>query len=322
LKVFHRFKERNENDKLKGGQKTIMKKCFLTAILIAFALSVIMMPVSSLASITSSGSANINWSSLSFTITDSTGEEVEPDWTAGNGVETRWSHSAGTTGINSTADPYEGIDSNDGGMPPWTNTFGISTKFLGLNNVTGSADTYSPPTLYDPEAPVDANRIFASSNLTLSSGQTTGDIFAQAVLGGDFTVPTDAFLQVSVPYSLLLQLTSSSRGFNSADVFAGLALYDFSTTDPLTGQSLLLQQDEQSLPGFLTGNGSIGPLSQNGTLNLTYNLLEEDQFGNPFVYDFEAYATAKANASVPEPMSLLLLLSGLAGLAIVRKQLA
>jgi hypothetical protein len=153
---------------------------------------------------------------------------------------------------------------------------------------------------------------------------------AQALFGGLFTVPTDGVLTITASYSLLQQLNLVVPGINNfanSYVDAGLALYDFNGFDPLTQQSPLLASDIRSLSNALTVPGSFtftdsSSTNPFGLLTLTYNLIALDPLGAPIVYDFEASVTAKSAAQTPEPMTLILLGSGLAGLAIFRKRLS
>ena len=301
-----------------------MKKRLFGNLVLAFILAVVVLPAQANADVTSSASATLGLPVV--TAADATGAPVVIDWTAGTGADTWGSFSGVSTTLNGDIEPYN-ADYAEG--VPWQNTYTTFTQGTVPNTVTGSADTHSSstpainPSTGVPDPPfAAADRLFASSALALSTAQTTGSIFAEAVLGVQFTVPVDATLTVSLPYSLLISLFSIGGDFNYTDAIAALYLYDFFTTDPITGQSLVLAFQEQVLSWILTGDGNIGPLAQSGTLNLQYSLLAGT------VYDFEASATVHADAgvpvgaAVPEPISLVLLGSGMIGLAIFRKRFA
>jgi len=288
-----------------------MKKWIINTAIAALVIAVVLLPGASYAiTISSDGSASIDWSQLSFTLTS--GATV--DWMGSQG-----SFSAVTAGVNVQPDIYDAVDFNDGA---WTNTAAAFTSTVGTNTAAGSANTGTPPTAFDPATSFAANSINAASNVALNSPATTGDVFAQGVLSGQFIVSADSTLSVTVPYTLALSMLSNLGALsNSAAVTAALVLSDFNTTDPATGQSLVLTQDVQTLSNLINGIGSFGPSSQSGVLTLTYGLFALDSFGNPFVYDFEASATASASAqTVPEPATLILLGSGMAFLAIFRKR--
>jgi hypothetical protein len=296
-----------------------MKKWIINGVAAFLILAVVLLPGAGFAlTVSSSGSASIDWSLLSFTLSNN----ATVDWTAnglfGPGVSTQGSFSAVTAGVNEQPVIYDAVDFNDGA---WTNTAAAFTSTVGTNSAAGTANTGTPATAFDPATAFAANSINASSNVALNSKATTGDVFAQGVLSGQFTVSADSVLTVTVPYALALTMLSDLGALtNSAAVTTGLVLSDFNTTDPSTGQSLILKQDVQTLFNLINGTGSFAS-SQSGLLTLTYGLFALDTFGNPFVYDFEASATASASAqSVPEPATLILLGSGMAFLAIFRKR--
>ena len=297
-----------------------MKKWIINGVAAFLILAVVLLPGASYAiTVSSDGSASIDWSQLSFTLTG--GATV--DWTAaglfGPGLDTRGSFSAVTAGVNTQPVIYDAVDFNDGA--PWSNTAAAFTSTVGTNTAAGTANTGTPATAFDPATSFAANSINAASNVVLNSKATTGDVFSQGVLSGQFTVSADTTLSITVPYTLALTMLSNLGALsNSAAVTAALVLSDFNTTDPATGQSLVLQQDVQTLPNLINGIGSFAS-SQSGILTLSLPLFALDAFGNPFVYDFEASATASASAqTVPEPATLILLGSGMAFLAIFRKR--
>jgi hypothetical protein len=252
--------------------------------------------------------------------TDAAGAPVVVNWIDSTGADMRGSLSGVGTILNGDPEIYN-ADYADG--VPWQNTFVTFTQGTVPNTVKGTADTHSSQVAaIDPNTSqlivppfAAANRLFASSNLALSTPLTTGSIFAQALLGGQFTVPTATNLTVSLSYSLLISLFSLGGNSNYAEAIAGLYLYDFNT-------EAVLAFDENILSQLINGDGSFSNSLLNQTLTLTWLL-------DPAVtYDFEAFATVNADAAVaappavPEPISMVLLGTGMLGLAILRKRFA
>ena len=314
-------------------KRNIFKNLVFIAVLV-----VMCVPVQSLAGGASSdGSANLNWTQFNMSIVPKIlGTAVNVSWfdptlpqpPSPLAVDTRASFSGISTTLNGNVEPYSGVDSADG--TPWQNTYATAGQGTVPNSVRGSADTHSSLT-----AALDANgqlivpafatpdRIYAASSIGLTSGNS-GAVLAEAVLSGQFWVDAASTLSVTVPYNLALQLTSTGSDLiNSGIVTAALVLSDFWTTDPATQQSLVLRQDVQSLAAWITDTDSTGALTKTGTLSLTYDLLPfgYDLNGSPInVYDFEASATAQA--SVPEPISIVLLMIGMAGLGLAKRKFA
>ena len=171
-----------------------------------------------------------------------------------------FSFSSAGTGLNSQAESHHEVQDTNEVSTPWGNTYAKSEKSQGTNNLLGEGGTGLPGTAFetnlDPTTNFVANWIFASWSLGLDN--MSGDIFAQALLGGQFTVPFDAILDISVPYSLLLQLDTVGGALtNYGSVTADLFLGDFNNSDPSTGLSSLIKEDVKSLSGSITGPGTL-----------------------------------------------------------------
>jgi len=286
-----------------------MRKSLFTVMVGFFLAVMFMMPGGSQANVSSSATALLNWSQATFTVSGPVGGAVPVlDWTAaglyGLGADTRGSFSSVSTNYNGTVDPFAAVDAVDGA--PWQKTFAAANPLTAPYSLAGSADTHSLMTPSDAAA-LAPDRIYASSNLLLNTPLLTDAVSAQAILSGQFAVSANATLSVTVPYLITLAMNGSP---GSSYATAALVLSDFWGFDPKTGQSPVLFQDVQSL--VLNG-------SQSGTLTLNYALTALDITGAPFIYDFEASATANSS-TVPLPPALMLFGSGLIGLAAFRNR--
>ncbi len=318
-----------------------MKKCFQATVVITFVLSVLMLPTPGLAvqGATAYGEASIGYNSLTFSRTDLNWF----DMTFVLPLDTRGSNAGVSVTMGGVTDPYH---SNFIDVAPWGNVSMLPPESAHnfstpANTVVGSAYTNVTNTL-QPALFSNANVALTNSSFPVPAGQTPvqepvsgiGSVdLAQALFGGQFTVLTNGLLTITASYSLLYNLGLlpfvGSNAFANAYVDAGLALYDLNGFDSATQQSPLLASDVRflsgaiNLPGSASGSDSdvINPL---GPLTLTYSLLALDPRDpkglTPMIYDFEASVKAQSSAKVPEPMSVLLLLSGLAGLAIFKKR--
>ena len=318
----------------------MMKKCFLSVIAITFALAVIMVPGQGLAvpGATANGTASIDYNSLTFTFL---GTLTFFDATGGN---LQGSLSGVDVSMGGVGDPYHS-DAIDG--LPWGNTSVLPPA--GVHNFSTAADTVEGRAYTNVTDPALAE-LFASANVALTNSSFPvppsppnppplelpfngiGSVdLAQAVFMGEFTADVDGLLTVTANYSLLYNLGLlpgvGSGSFANAYVDAGLALYDFNGVDPFTGQSPLLASGfdlvsgmQPFLSGAINGPGTSKSDSASGLLTLTYPLIALDATNNPIVYDFEAFVTAKSSAAVPEPATLILLVSGMLGLAAFRKK--
>jgi hypothetical protein len=283
-----------------------MKKSFLTKIVVTFALAVIMMPGIGSAGVDILGISQMSWN-VNCTTCNSAPFEPSVNWIDPTGLDMRYSFSGASVNLNGTiVDDSSPID----GAP--FNTTGISISLSDTKgNVSGAGNT------------VPSNGVQnAVSTISLSSGNASVDI-AQGVLGGQFTVSQATSLDILADYQLIMSLISNVAYniLSLVGVSVGLTLSDFDQTDNTTGQSLVLTSDTRDFGLSLSGVGS-SSFSLDFTnqtyapLHLAYNLVPG------VTYDFEAYTSTTASATVPEPMSIFLLLSGLAGLAVFKKRLA
>lgn len=261
-----------------------MKKRFLTTIVIAFTLTLVMMPGASLANITVTGDASMTWDVNAFPAVTS--------WVP----DSQGSFSSTAVNLNGVYESYDAAYIEGA----WGGTSFSKTLTDGTGSVTGSASTLQ--TGFPMQT--------ASSNISLLSPGNAGVNIAQALLLGQFTVDTATTLNIFADYSLAMTLFNNvTNSLNSyVDVSVGLALSNFDTGALFTSDSRFFSMYRT---GLVTPTDSF---SDTGQLHLAYNLVPG------VVYDFEAQASTKS--SVPEPMSLILLASGMAGLAIFRKRFA
>lgn len=172
-------------------------------------------------------------------------------------------------------------------------SFSAQLPSVGFAQVTGNAYTFG------------ANRLFAQSNVVLFDGEI-GDALAQAVLSGQFTSPQGGFLTVTANYHLEGFVDSLPGGVAYADALVDLSLSDFDTGDFLAGG--------QDWPFINFPPNDF--FSWDGTLQIVNFLLDP-----AITYDFEGSASTLVSAvGVPEPISLILLGSGMFGLAIVSRK--
>jgi hypothetical protein len=279
-----------------------MKKSFLSTIVVTFALAVIMMPGIGLATVDVQGTAYMTWDAVAFA--------NSVNWIDPAAGDMRGSFSAANVTLNgANVNDSDSIDA-----APWGTT-GFSTT---LTNTAGSISGQG----YTTGAGIQES----ISSITLTGPATASVDLAQGVLSGQFTVSQVTPLDILADFNLLMSLFSDTiHNFLSfVSVSVGFTLSDFNQTDDTTGQSLVLASDSRDFSMSLIGTGSdsfsldfTNNVQSPGSyvpLHLTYSLQPN------VTYDFEAQVSTVASATVPEPMSIFLLLSGIAGLAIFKKQ--
>ncbi len=293
-----------------------LKKIVLFVLCTGFLTMMLMPGPIHATSVTSDGSAFIDWSLASFSITDAAGAPVATSWSYQSSFSGTYVTLNGAFTDPGSSDAFETF------APPgptgWVTTkFGASLA-AGTNSVTGSAATGpSDSGTVDPLTLLPAaNQISASANIALNDHGDASVPIAQAVLFGIFSIAADGTLTVTVPYTLSQSLVSTSpTGKADSLVSAGLSLFDDATS------ALLASTPDATFFNSISGVSSFGPSSNSGTLSLSFPLVALDQFNAPIFYDFEAQATAIGSAALPEPGTLLLFGTGLVGLATtVRKR--
>ncbi len=296
-----------------------LKKIVLFVICAGFLAMVFLPGPGHASSVTSDGTAFIDWSAASFSITTA----------AGAPVATSWSYQSSFSGTYVTlnegfTDPGSS-DAFETPIPPATSTAWVTTKFgaslaAGSNSVTGSAATGpSDSGAVDPLTLLPkANQISASANIALNGHGNASVPVAQATLFGIFSIAADGTLTVTVPYTLNQSLVSTSpTGKADSLISVGLSLFDDATS------ALLASTPDATFFNSISGVNSftLPVADQSGTLSLIFPLVALDQSKAPISYDFEAQATAIGSAAVPEAGTLLLFGTGLVGLATtVRKR--
>jgi hypothetical protein len=254
--------------------------------------------------LSSSGSAFIDWSKMTISVNNS----ATITWSEKNSFSAAWSGLNGRQTDPGDSDFFEYVipDSGLPSPPVWVGTSFDSAPLSGpLGNASGHADTNAALVPADSNPlPGPADEIFAGSAVNLKLlGE--GDVFiAQAVLEGLFTVSADCTLTVTAPYELVQTLTSTFGRSAFSDVSVSLALYDFNSTDNITGNSKLLTESTVPLRNELKSllkqtKAYTPPGGPTGTLSLTYQLKAFDLNNNPIVYDFEASSSTVAGAGLP-----------------------
>jgi hypothetical protein len=290
------FSDYHESSKEEGMKRIVKRKTrnIFFLLLGLGLLAIVAGPAPGYASLSVSSVASLDWSLVSFSRADLNWF----DMTAVPPLDTRGSLSSVSTTLGGLTDPYNSsfID----GAPWGTTTATWSPIANAVTTVTGHGET--------------------STSLLLASAQIQSTVpiwasvdLAQAMFSGQFSVLTAGLLTVSVPYALSETITNDIAAIDILTaLIVGLTLSDFNTTDPVTGQSLILASSSDSYSAAILGAGS-DLFSRAGTLTLSLNLVPG------MIYDFEAFAGTMA--SVPEPGTLLLLSCGLIGLGVFRRRL-
>ena len=183
---------------------------------------------------------------------------------------------------------------------------GLSTSLA--DPPDGNGSTVGGSGTAQPTGGITRGAALAISDITLTAPGAADVFIAQAVFSGQFTVTTAGTLSdIVAPYLLQLNLNSDVGGFSAGDVSVGLVLSDFDTTDPATGQSLILASDIRSYANSINGLGSstftessvrsgVSPANMPDLAILNFTL------SPGITYDFEAFAATSASATtVPEP---------------------
>jgi hypothetical protein len=301
--------ERRTNMKHVGNCK--LKRVFICLFCLGFLLIFSVPAMAAEFNLASSrGSALIDWGQAGVVFSLTNGAVIK--FLENNSFSSAWAGVNGKDTDPGQSDFFEDVPNDPVANPPhWWGT-AFTAKFLGKSgSAVGNADTAYPPTPVpvDPTIPLmPANRNFAASSVNLTRFGDADVFVAQAVLEGPFTVSDDCTLTVTVPYTLMQDLSSSLGSAAFSDAAVSLTVYDLNSYDPKTGNSVILpgSVSVSSLKNLRALLKNPPAITKNGNLTLSVNLIANypgvvDGSGNPvpIVYDFEAAASTIASAWFP-----------------------
>jgi hypothetical protein len=303
--------------KFLAQRRLSMKKMILFTVCLGL-LSIAFLPGPALAlNISSTGTAFIDWSTLSITLD---GAAFDPVLDGFGGPS---AFSGAQVQLNADQTDFGFADYSDGSFP--------TSSSASVSDANGSSVTADAQTATDA-TPGTTTGLSASLTMDLNSPDNSGlsttvgnqaqatfyDYFFQAPDQFDL----DGLLVVTVDYLLTNTLSSDDLlGSITSDVFAGLFLYGYDDFgDPNNDPFVSSTPATAELNNTLTGVGNTGLISSSGTLTLTYNLIAGAFYDLGGEVTATGFGSAPAPAPVPEPATLLLLGTGLAGLGALRKR--